>query len=246
MKIKFVVFPPLFLCLFSAAVARADVIESKNGHIIEGNIIQETNKGYVMDIPGVGQLTVSKSEVKSVKRAAGNAASGPPASSIERSAERSALRFDDRKWRLGFTTHNDRERIEGFVLEGESVENWSELITTQIFPGLETNPSNVGGMVDTTKEMLLKRCPSLKFKEISRTVEDVLYEWEVSGCSGIDNQTEIARVILGKDGLHVVHYAVKKVGLTGPEKEKWRSLLKKTTLHGEPVESLVDETVKKV
>ena len=237
MKIKPVVFSVLFLCSFLTA-AQADRIESKNGNIVEGNIIQETAKGYVMEIPGVGQVSLSKTEVKSVRRDS----QAPPAPQ----AVGSAIDFDDRKWTAGLKSTGEHTRMTQYAPEGESVENWSELVTTEFFPGLIGDAASLEKGVTRTKKTYLERCPSLKFKELGPAGQDILYEWEVSGCKGFDDQTEFARVVLGKEGFRSIHYAVKKTGLPEAEKEKWRNLLKKTALGGEPVERLVGGPAKGV
>ena len=57
-------------------------------------------------------------------------------------AERANPEFDHRHWQLGWSRNNGEAIFEEYVLEGETVENWSELITIQFYPGLEkqTNP----------------------------------------------------------------------------------------------------------
>lgn len=48
--------------------------------------------------------------------------------------------FDKRQWVLGWSKNNktSKDIFEEYVLRGETVDNWSELVTIQFFNGLNT------------------------------------------------------------------------------------------------------------
>ena len=52
-------------------------------------------------------------------------------------AEQIALRLDGREWEMVYKTKNDTQGIAGFVLKGETNQNWSELVIAQTFFGLQ-------------------------------------------------------------------------------------------------------------
>lgn len=55
--------------------------------------------------------------------------------------EQLGLKFDDRKWTVGWSQTNVHSRTREWVVPGESVENWHELITDEIFYGLNEQVS---------------------------------------------------------------------------------------------------------
>ena len=168
------------------------------------------------------------------------------ADAIESKNGRSEVRFfDDRNWKIILKNADPYGQVIQYAPE-QAPENGGELITTEFFQSSPTDAASLEKGVVQTKTALLNRCPSLKFKETDRSARSISYEWEVSGCEGEPDQTEMARVAAGKNGLHVIHYAVRKTGLPKTEKDKWRGLLMKMTPGGGFAEALVDKGGKKV
>ena len=133
--------------------------------------------------------------------------------------------FDERSWKLGWSQNQDGAVYEEYVLEGESVEAWSELVTIQFFPGLQKNTSP-DVYEASVKASLTSTCPSIQWESIYQTKDDRMWKWSIKGCPGQEDQSEIARLKQTSKGFHLWHYAIKQAPLQ-PDKEKtWVKKLK--------------------
>ena len=144
-------------------------------------------------------------------------------------AENMALGFDGREWELGYNVENDKEGIQEYVLKGETVNNWSELVTVQAFFGLQekTTPEQfMDNMIKSLKEI----CPKLISSVIRKGDKDVMFDWEVKDCLGQDNQYEIDRIISGNRAIWHIHYATKKLPISPDKRNEWQGLLNSAEL----------------
>jgi hypothetical protein len=228
---------------FVSSLAYADVIENKTGQRLEGTITFENDKQITVEVEGM-ELTLPKSDVRSIRRgpvavrtkprvaeppateAAQEPAAAPatpvPATIDVTKLERPVIVFDERQWKLGYQDARNSQVIAEFVLDGESVKDWNELVTAQLFIGLRTEPRYY---VQYVKEKTAQVCPGAKWQTLKETPVDVLYEWSVKDCTGTPDQSEIARAVLGADGLHVLHYAVKSGEMSAQSRQKWTQCL---------------------
>src|SRR5215813_5028757 len=139
--------------------------------------------------------------------------------------ERAQPEFDHRHWKLGWSRNNGEAIFEEYVLEGETVENWSELITSQFYPGLQkvTNPDLFEG---GKRAYLSLVCPEIVWKSLYQTPGERMWEWSIQGCQGQQDQSEIARLVRTQQGFHILHYAIKKVPLYDNIRQLWINKLK--------------------
>jgi hypothetical protein len=138
------------------------------------------------------------------------------------------LTFDGRPWKVGFENAAEEGFIREFVLEGQTVENWSELVTVQLF--LMDNKVKPETFSNRAKQLIQKTCPNCVWNELSRTSTSMIYEWSVRACKGQPDQSELARVIIGRDGVYVLHYAVKKVPMPASNRKFWLDSLGKVKI----------------
>ena len=144
-------------------------------------------------------------------------------------AEEVAFQFDGREWGLGYSDENEFEGIQEYVLLGETVNHWTELVTIQAFFGLQekTTPAKY---MDGMMEQLKKICPNIMVRTVRQGENDVMLEWEVKDCPGQENQYEIDRIISGKKAIWYLHYATKKLPILPERRDKWMILLNAATL----------------
>lgn len=140
-------------------------------------------------------------------------------------AEEDLIFMLGKNWELGYQGQDTRQMLKEFVIKGEKVENWSELVSLQQFPGLIQDPA-LDVFVETTEKMLKKNCPDVLFKIINKSKDEVLYEWHTSSCPGIEDQHELIRVMRGKEGLWALHYVTKKLPLSDAQRQEWLNILK--------------------
>lgn len=149
--------------------------------------------------------------------------------SVASYAEQIALRLDGREWELGYKTKNDTQGIAEFFLKGENVRNWTEVVTAQTFFDLQkkvTAKDFAEAMLKDIKSI----CPDVKCNIIKNRTGDMLIEWEIKNFPGQPDQHEISRIILGKEGIHMVYYLTKKLPLSSEKRNEWIKLLSLATL----------------
>jgi hypothetical protein len=135
--------------------------------------------------------------------------------------------FDGRGWVVGHQQQNANESLTEYVLPGQTVDNWRELVTSTVF----FQPVPVERLVDQIHTLMSKDCPSLVWNVIRRDEKTIVFEWRDSGCGGFEPQTELDRVTLEKDGLYRLAYAVKtKTPLPPDRRKQWLALLDEVPL----------------
>jgi hypothetical protein len=137
--------------------------------------------------------------------------------------EQMDLKLDDRKWVLDYFNSVDGEYIWELVLEGESVENWTELYTIH---RLEKMNSTVvlKTWLEAFKQALTEETNGhVTFHTIESTDQEEIYEFIVNGQ---DAQHEVARLFAQGDDLYIVRYT--KLGEAMPDKsrDEWIQRLK--------------------
>ncbi len=238
-------FKTLFFLAFSAttSLAFADTVENKNGQVLEGMIQSENDKEVILQTDGM-DISILKSEIKNITR--GKMAPKPkpkeppaPVSSapvpfqgqkpskeepIDLSKlERPIIVFDERTWKLAVQDVKNNRVVAYFVLEGQSVQKWSELVTAELYIGLRTDPKY---FVEYVHNEAMKKCPKTEWKVLKDEPHDILYEWSIKDCAGVPDQSEIVRVFFGYDGLHVLHYAIKLGEIPEARHQGWIEGLK--------------------
>ena len=225
----------------------ADVIENKTGQRLEGLITKETDQQVSIEVDGM-ELTLARSDVKSVVRGPvqkkkrpvivlpAETKTAPPAAPVPPPAaqgqdlsglEKPIIVFDDRKWILANQDMRNNIVTAQFVLDGESASKWTEMVWAQLYVGLRTEPKFY---VQYVREEAAKQCPGGRWETIKETPYDVTYFRSINGCANVPDQSEIARIILGVDGLHILHYAMKMGDMPVENQQKWIQCLEASQL----------------
>ncbi|MFA6357962.1 MAG: hypothetical protein WCY09_04775 [Candidatus Omnitrophota bacterium] len=140
-------------------------------------------------------------------------------------AEKIKPLFDDRVWKLGWSQNEKGAVYEEYVLDGEVVENWSELVTIQFFPGLNKNVS-LDTFISLQKKAMFAEYPLMKWESLYESEDERIWKWTIPGEKNQAGESEIARLKRTDEGFHIWHYAIKKSPLP-PEKAKvWLEKLK--------------------
>jgi hypothetical protein len=141
----------------------------------------------------------------------------PPSSSVPR--------FDGRGWSVGNRAKNARQSLTEYVLAGQTVDNWQELVTSTVYfdPG---HSVPLARFVEQIHASMSKGCPSLVWNVIQQDDKTAIFEWRDSGCGGFPPQTELARLAVGREGIYRLAYAIKLKGPLPPDKRKeWLAIL---------------------
>jgi len=121
-------------------------------------------------------------------------------------AERPDFEFDGRQWSLGFQARQGPTRIEEFVLEGESVCCWSELVTWQYFAGWQGRESATEIMRQLRHRRMILN-PTLEWEILARGFDSVLYTWGIETDCMVGDYFELTRILKTREGLHIFRYA---------------------------------------
>jgi hypothetical protein len=136
------------------------------------------------------------------------------------------LSFDSRQWRLGYQDSSPALSIREYVLPGETVEAWSELVTSIL---LRREDVSVKAVFENFKGQILKDCPAAKISVIQQSDVDILFEWQHQGCKSFPPQHEIKRITRGPGGILVLSYVAKTTSLAGERRTSWISILGEAT-----------------
>ena len=138
--------------------------------------------------------------------------------------------FDGRIWEIGNQWENieEKQKVIEYVLNGESVENWSELVTSSqvVLSGQVT----LDNYIETIQSMLSKDCPSLKWDILKRDGNNVILEWRHKGCHGFPPQDNISRITKVGNNIYMLSYVMKTEELSNDKREKWFSVIENAIL----------------
>ncbi len=139
--------------------------------------------------------------------------------------------FDDREWVLGWTIEQEANApkngqvYEEYVLKGEDVKNWSEMVTVQYFPELNKK-ATLEQFEALNKKELSNTCPAVNWRTLSSNDHERTWEWHVTDCKNAPNQSDLTRVVKTDNGIYVFHYAIKKSPMPEDKKKAWEANLK--------------------
>jgi hypothetical protein len=142
---------------------------------------------------------------------------------------------DERDWIIGNSgTTRGNSFIWEYVLPGETVQNWSELVTVKIFRSvpLETTPDKfIADKVELykTKEPM---CAVVLNKILTSTKTEVLYEQTLADCAPYRDEFSIRKIIRGARAITDVSYS-KTTAMNDAERRKWAEIIGRTKLLNE-------------
>jgi len=124
-------------------------------------------------------------------------------------------------WKVGSQHDFGRGRgsIREFLPADESINQWRHLATIQFLEGARNSPR---AAMDDLERTMNARCPGkTDWSIVSDDPHSVVYEWRIHGCPGQDNQSEIARMMQGNDGLHRIAYSEKGDSMDPANRALW-------------------------
>jgi hypothetical protein len=113
--------------------------------------------------------------------------------------DRLAFDLDGRPWKEAYHAEVEWLSTTEFVLPGDTITDWHELVTIQTKDREKMKLPPVGSQVADLRGKMLARCPAATWTELAADSSSVLYEWRISSCAGQDDQHELSRMF---DGPH--------------------------------------------
>lgn len=133
--------------------------------------------------------------------------------------EKLKIQFDNRYWQAAWEKKDSTLTTIEYIFDGENINHWNELITSQFFPGLQTKltPKQFA-------ETFLQNLKSLGYKPIitffPATNNTVLFEFRIEQPQN-QIQDELQMITMDNQGLYVLHYVIKKADMGKSERKKW-------------------------
>ncbi len=141
----------------------------------------------------------------------------------EEAAEKESFIANGKEWQLGFTD-SQNGLLKEYVLAGETVDNWSELITVQRFSN--PNGARVQDYAAQFKAALEKSVAgNLRFQILTEDAKNLFYEFEVTDDAVHPDQYETGRIESEGGEIWFVHYAIKVPEIDKSEKDAWLNIM---------------------
>ncbi len=144
--------------------------------------------------------------------------------------ERVIVEFDSREWHVDFANATQSEFIVEYTLRGETVEKWTELVTTTMFP-VGNRDKELQALYDYYYENARKGCKDMYWEELYKSKSQFIVAWNHESCLGTAKaEYTMVAFTRGKRCVHTVMYAAKKKSVFEANKATWLELLKQATV----------------
>jgi hypothetical protein len=133
--------------------------------------------------------------------------------------------FDWRAWTVGYDAKDDTQHLTEYVVQPDTVESWSELITHQRF----SDPKHiltVGSLSEYFRSRLGANCPSFKWNVLEDSKSSILYEWSHDSCDSYPPQFEVSRLFKCANDFCRWAYTSKRVPIDESTRNSWRKIIR--------------------
>jgi hypothetical protein len=145
-----------------------------------------------------------------------------------KSYEKQKIVFDKRAWQPVWGKKTPIITTLEYVPAGADINHWQELVTSQFIPNLE-NSVTPWQFAHTVIQGLKDNGFNPKITFLENTPDYVLFEFSLSEPANLV-QDELQIIKKGKDGLYILHYAIKKNDMGKEAREQWSNNLKNSTI----------------
>ena len=142
--------------------------------------------------------------------------------------ERWDFSFDSRTWELGSHAKGEAMALREYVLKGQSIDNWSELVSSNW--GF-SNEVSVQQIQEKVIASLKEDCDSFEMFIIKSSSDDLIYEWKHDQpCKGWPAQHEIRRIKSVDGHLAMLSYAIKTKKIDEALRSEWVKRISAATI----------------
>ena len=122
-------------------------------------------------------------------------------SSVVSAIDPPVFEYDERKWGLGYQASQNGAQIEEYELSGETVEDWSELVTWNNLTNFQERADALTFM-EQLRKLRQARDPEVVWEVIEKDHHSVLYKWESLNNPTTGDYLELAGIVEDTDGMH--------------------------------------------
>lgn len=142
--------------------------------------------------------------------------------------DRLTIETDGRKWRAGHRLVSNVHTTTEYVLPGEQVQNWKELVTVERLLGLSDRKVEPKQLMQSIKKRIQTLDPKATWKVLAENEDDVLYEWRFSNDGKRSPHHEMARLVKGQQDIYRIAYSARSD--LGGNRKTWAKLLNSAKL----------------
>ncbi|MHC4948533.1 MAG: hypothetical protein ACYTG1_09755 [Planctomycetota bacterium] len=154
---------------------------------------------------------------------------GLPVEAI-RPREEVRLESDGRPWRLGHRQVGRTQVNAEYVLPGETVQAWTELLSVQRLVGLAERDLPLRLFAEGMRSAFRQQAPDGTWRVLRDGPTEIVYEFIVPAGGDHPAQHEVARLILGEHDIHRVAYSRKGGAMTDADRDAWIDVLARAEL----------------
>lgn len=119
------------------------------------------------------------------------------------------------------------------VPEGQTVDNWTEMLTQHEY-SKKVVPESPIAFMDELKAKMEQRCKNVVWDVLEQTSTSVLYEWRIRDCAPHADQHEIARMLDGQWNRFQIRYTKKVIEIPAETRRRWIESLSSAHVRMEP------------
>ncbi|KTD16091.1 hypothetical protein [Legionella jordanis] len=141
--------------------------------------------------------------------------------------ERQQIVFDNRAWVAAWAKNTGQMITVEYVPEGQNINDWQELITSQFAEGLQKKVSPL--QFCETIVLALEQSgfkPKITFFE--KTNDRIIFEFQIHAPEHFQ-QDELQMITRGQKGIYILHYVIKQTDMGEANRKLWLSNFKATT-----------------
>jgi hypothetical protein len=129
-------------------------------------------------------------------------------SKAEQPKAQDAVTLLSRDWKVGHRAGNEQQQVVEYVLPGDSVRSWQELLTRQSVTDPESRIS-IGRLLDAMRRGFTSDCKDFSWTVVSQTDARATVAWSHTGCDRYPAQAERFVISRVSSGLCKWAYATK-------------------------------------
>ncbi len=139
--------------------------------------------------------------------------------------ERAIVKFDGRKWVAAHASASQALLLTEYVLEGETVDDWSELVTATFYP-FTPSDETVAFTRDQYRKYILEDCETLVWEESFSSQDLSMVIWNNNSCIDTGKfEYTMTSFMNGQAGVHSVSYATHDSATFEERRQQWHELL---------------------
>lgn len=138
--------------------------------------------------------------------------------------------IDNRNWHLDFFDEGEGNFIAEYVLENESVQDWSELYTIHYFKNYKTTLPKEQFLQSFEQSLASTVTGEFTFNLLSEDPQSSFFEFIIANDPVEDDQHEVGRSFYNGDDLYMVRYTKKGPAFDESTKDTWVKRLSEVTI----------------